>query len=70
VADRRLDLADGVGERKRLLLGGAEDVKRQSLGGALPDAGQASELRDEPVDGRCEHERQRLAGGAANSGGY
>jgi hypothetical protein len=51
VDHRGLDLADGVRERKRLVLGGAEDVKSQTLSGALPDAGQAAELGDEPVDG-------------------
>jgi hypothetical protein len=29
-------------------------VKSQPLSGALPDAGQARELGDEPVDGRRE----------------
>jgi hypothetical protein len=41
VADGLLDLADGVGQRKRLLLGRAENVEREPLRGALPDAGQA-----------------------------
>jgi len=40
-----LDLPDRVRERQRLVL-------REPLGRALPDAGQARELGDEPVDGR------------------
>jgi hypothetical protein len=50
--DGLLDLADGVGERERLLVGGAEDVEGEPLRGALPDAGQARELGDQSVD-RC-----------------
>ena len=66
VADGGLDLADRVGEAERLLLGDAEDVEGEPLSGALPDAGQASELGDEPVDGCGEQGRQRLAAGAAD----
>ena len=54
--DRLLHLADGVGERQRLLVGGAQDVEGQPLRGALADAGQARELGDQPVDGRSEHQ--------------
>jgi hypothetical protein len=50
VADRLLDLADRVGEREGLLLGGAEDVEREPLRRALPDARQARELGDQAVD--------------------
>jgi hypothetical protein len=50
VADGLLDLADRIGQRQRLLVGGAQDVEREPLRGALPDAGQASELRDEAID--------------------
>jgi hypothetical protein len=53
VADGLLDLTDGVGQRKRLLLGRAENVEREPLCGALPDAGQARELGDQTVDRRC-----------------
>jgi hypothetical protein len=64
VADGGLDLADGVGESERLLLGRAQDVKREPLRGALPDAGQAGELGDQAVDGCCEQtvKRNRLSG--------
>jgi hypothetical protein len=55
--DRGLDLADGIGQTERLLLGDAQDVEREPLRRALPDAGQASELGDEPVDGCCEQGR-------------
>jgi hypothetical protein len=54
VPDRGLDLADGVGQRERLLLGGAQDVEREPLRCALPDAGQARELGDQAVDRRGE----------------
>jgi hypothetical protein len=57
VAHRGLHLTDRIGKAKRLLLGDAEDVESQPLRGALPNAGQASELGDEPVDGRCEQGR-------------
>jgi hypothetical protein len=50
VADGLLDLTDRVGERQRLLVGDAQDVEREPLRGALPDAGQARELGDEAVD--------------------
>jgi hypothetical protein len=49
VADGLLDLTDGIGQRQRLLVGDAEDVEREPLRGALPDAGQARELRDQAV---------------------
>ena len=61
VADRLLDLADGVGQRERLLLRGAEDVEGQPLRGALTDAGQARELGDEAVDRRGEQGRSSVA---------
>jgi hypothetical protein len=54
LADRLLDLADGVGQRQRLLLRGAQDVECEPLRRALPDAGQARELGDQAVDRRCE----------------
>ena len=38
LADRLLDLADGVGQRERLLVGGAQDVEGEPLRGALADA--------------------------------
>jgi hypothetical protein len=41
VADGLLDLADGVGQRQRLLVRDAEDVERKPLRRALADAGQA-----------------------------
>jgi hypothetical protein len=62
VADGLLDLANGVGQRKRLLLGRAEDVERKPLRGALPDAGQACELGDQTVDRRCEQTAKRISG--------
>ena len=46
-----LDLADGVGERQRLLVGHAQEVEGEPLRGALADAGQAPELGDQAVDG-------------------
>ena len=49
-----LDLADRVGERERLVLRHAQDVESEPLRGALPDAGQASELGDEAIDRRRE----------------
>jgi hypothetical protein len=54
MAHRRLDLANGVGEGQRLLVGGAEDVEGEPLRRALADAGQARELRDQAVDRCCE----------------
>jgi hypothetical protein len=70
VAHGGLDLTDRIGEPERLLLGRAEDVKGEPLSGALPDAGQASELCDEPVDGGGEQvDLEASAGiGAYNSG--
>ena len=65
VADGRLDLPDRVGEPERLLLGDAEDVEREPLRGALADAGQASELGDEPVDRCCEQGPSSVASRAA-----
>jgi hypothetical protein len=62
VADGLLDLADGVGQRERLLVGRAEDVEREPLRGALPDAGQARELGDQTVDRRCEQTGKRISG--------
>jgi hypothetical protein len=62
VADRLLDLADGVGQRERLILGRAEDVEREPLRSALPDAGQARELGDQTVDRRCEQTAKRIFG--------
>jgi hypothetical protein len=62
VADRLLDLADGIGQRKRLLLGRAEDVEREPLRGALPDAGQARELGDQTIDRGCEQTAKRISG--------
>jgi hypothetical protein len=53
VADGLLDLTDSVGQRKRLLFGRAENVEREPLRCALPDAGQARELGDQTVDRRC-----------------
>ena len=51
-ADALLDLADRVGERVGVLGRGAQDVERQPLRGALPDARQLAELGDEALDGR------------------
>jgi hypothetical protein len=56
--DFLLDLADRIGERQRLLVGDAEQMERQSLSGALPDAGQACQLGDQPVDGCGEQSRR------------
>jgi len=39
--NRLLDLPDGLGQRQRVLVGRAQDVKCQALRRALPDAGQA-----------------------------
>jgi hypothetical protein len=39
VADGLLDLTNRVGERQRLLVRDAQDVEREPLRGALPDAG-------------------------------
>ena len=61
LADGLLDLADRVGERERLLLGDAQDVEGEPLGGALPDAGQAGELGDQAVDRRGEQGRSSVA---------
>jgi hypothetical protein len=69
LSDRLLDLADGIGKPERLLLGRAQDVKGETLRGALPDAGQAGELGDQAVDGRCEQTIQRTpAPGRSGSG--
>ena len=57
LAHRLLDLADGVGERERLLVGHAQDVEGEPLSGALADARQARELGDQPVDRRREQLR-------------
>jgi hypothetical protein len=65
VAHRLLDLANRVGEREGLLLRGAEDVEREPLSGALPDAGQARELGDQAVDGCSEHKAIPCAAGRA-----
>jgi hypothetical protein len=62
VADGLLDLADGIGQRKRLLLGRAENVEREPLRGALADAGQARELGDQTVDRRCKQTAKRISG--------
>ena len=55
LADLLLDLADGVGERERLLVADAQQVEGEPLGRALPDSGQLGQLADQPVDGRREH---------------
>jgi len=62
VADRRLDLANRVGKRERLLLRRAEEVEREALRGALPDAGQTRELGDQTVDRRCKQTAERTSG--------
>jgi hypothetical protein len=62
VSDGLLDLPDRVGQRKRLLLGCAENVEREPLRGALPDAGQARELGDQTIDRRCEQTAKRISG--------
>jgi hypothetical protein len=62
VADRLNDLADGVGQRERLLPGRAQQMKREPLRGALPDAGQARQLGDQTVDRRCEQTAKRISG--------
>jgi hypothetical protein len=54
VTDGRLDLPDRLREPERLLLGGAENVEREPLRGALADAGKAAQLGDEAVDGSGE----------------
>ena len=58
-ADALLDLADRVGERGGVLVGGAQDVEGEPLRGAVADPGQLRELGDQPldrggVDGRSE----------------
>jgi hypothetical protein len=66
------NLADRLGERQRLVGRRAQDVEREPLRGALPDAGQARELGDEAVDGGCEHGSRSVLGGAggpARAGG-
>jgi hypothetical protein len=63
VADRLLDLADGVGQGQRLLVGRAQDVERQPLRGALADAGQPRELGDQAVYGRGEQTASSLEPG-------
>ena len=46
-ADLLLHLADRVAERRRLFVGGAQDVEGEALRGALADPRQARELGDE-----------------------
>jgi hypothetical protein len=67
VADGLLDLADGIGQRTRLLLGRAENVEREPLRGALADAGQARELGDQTVDRRCKQTAKRSIFGLGRS---
>ena len=52
-----LDLADGVGQRERLLVGHAQEMEGQPLSGALADARQPRELGDQAVDRRREQLR-------------
>src|SRR5439155_2855783 len=54
-ANALLDLDDRGGERERLVLGHAQQMEGEPLRGARPDPRQASQLRDEVVDGRGEH---------------
>ena len=54
-ADALLDLDDRGGERERLLLRTPEDVEREPMRGALADARQPRQLRDQVVDGQAQH---------------
>jgi hypothetical protein len=63
VTDGRLDLPDRVREPERLLLGGAENVEREPLRGALADAGKAAQLGDEAVDGGGEQSGSKASRG-------
>ena len=54
-ADALLHLHERARERERLLRRPLEDVEREPLRRALPDPGQARELRDEVLDGGAEH---------------
>src|SRR5205814_319369 len=47
--DALLDLPDRIGQRERLLVAAAQDVKREPLGGPPADARQARELCDQPL---------------------
>ena len=51
-ADLLGDLADGVGERERLVVVGAQQVERKPLGRPGADARQLAQLGDEPLDRR------------------
>ena len=51
LSNRLLHLADGVGERQRVLRVDAQEVEREPLRGPLADAGQPRELCDQAVDG-------------------
>ena len=50
--DPLLDLPDRLGERKRLLVGGAKEVEGQPLGGATADSRELGQLGDQPLDRR------------------
>ena len=54
--DPLLDLGDRVGERERLLVAGAQDVKGEPLRRAAADPGQLRQLGDQPLDRRGVHE--------------
>ncbi len=57
----------GIGKSVNLLAGLAQQVQRQPLGGARPDAGQALELFDQPRQWSGEA-AQRCGAGASNLG--
>ena len=52
------ELAEGVGERGRLLVVGAQDVEREPLRAALADPGKPRQLRDQAGDRAGLHGRR------------
>src|SRR5205085_7327473 len=63
-ADPLLDVANRLGQRAGLLVGRAQEVKREPLRRAISDPGQLSQLGDQPLDRRgvdLRHERSPVA---------
>jgi predicted enzyme related to lactoylglutathione lyase len=54
-ADALLHVLDRGGERECLVLGTLQEVEREAVRSASPDAGEARKLRDKVLDGGAEH---------------
>src|SRR3954471_4450992 len=66
--DLLLDVLDRLGQRERVVGGGAQDVEGEPLRGAVADPGQLGELADEALEGRGEHYGRMIISSSATGG--